>query len=224
MFTKRVVGDGDPADAATPKPIKGGGRAALGLGNAYLWRGPYLVELTYNDETAGEAGLKSASEKLLPPLVVAIGDKLPGDTTPPAVALLPADGKIPLGERFETKDLLGVDGLGAGAIGYYQAGDKRFRMAALPRADADQAKDLISTMLKLPGATKDKHLVDGGVRFMHKDGDGPAVEWVFARHGKDVLGVGDEPRAMKPGATAEEHAKMSLSADDKAERLRNAFK
>jgi hypothetical protein len=224
MFTKRVVGDGDPAEPTTPREIKGGGRAALGLGNAYLWRGPYLVELTYNDETAGEAQLKATSEKLLPSLVAAVGDKLPGDTTPPAVGLLPADEKIPLGERFETKNVLGIDGLGVGAIGYYKRGDKRYRMVALPRGDVDQAKDLISTMLRLPGASKDKLLGDGGVRFMHKDGEGSAVEWVFARKGKDVLGVGDEPRAMKPGATADEHAKVCLSADEKTERLKAALK
>ncbi|HVY44674.1 MAG TPA: DUF6599 family protein [Minicystis sp.] len=220
MFTKRVVGDGDPADAATPRPIPGGGRAALGLGNAYLWRGPYLVELTYNDETAGEAALKAASDKLLPPLVAAIGAKLQGDTTPPGVALLPAQDRIPLGERYVTKDVLGIGGVGPGAIGYYKAGEKRFRMAALPRGDADQAKDVIATMLKLPGAAREKHLLGGGVRLMHKDGDGPAVEWVFARKGKDVVGIGDEPRALKPGATPDEHAKVSLTADEKMQRLK----
>src|SRR5579871_1476769 len=79
MFTRRVVGDGDPADESTPHAIEGGGAAALGLGNAYLWRGLYLVELTYNNETAAEAAIKTASDKLLPPLVKEMGSRIPGE-------------------------------------------------------------------------------------------------------------------------------------------------
>jgi hypothetical protein len=222
MFTKRVVGDGDPIDTAS-KPTPATGRAALGVGNAYVWRGEYLVELTYNDETLAEDALKATSEKLLPPLVVAVSERLPGAATPPAVALLPR-GCLPLGERYVTKDLLGIEGVGGGVFGYYRDGDKRFRFAAMPRADEEQAKDVIATMLKLGGATKEKYIGDGAVRVMRKDGDGPAVEWIFARVGKNVVGVGDEPRAVKSGATAEELAKVSLSKDEKIAKLKAALK
>jgi hypothetical protein len=224
MFTKRVVGDGDPADDVTPKPIPGGGAAALGLGNAYLWRGLYLAEITYNDETAAEAAIKSNSEKLLPPLVAAIGEKLPGDTAPPGAAALPKDDLIPLGQRFVTKDLLGVEGVGSGLFGYYKSGEKRYRVAVLVRADADQAKDAIGTFMKLAGAAKEKHLGDGAVRFMRKEGDGAAVEWVFAHKGAALVGVGDELRVLKPGTTAEQAAKVSLTKDEKIDRLKKALK
>jgi hypothetical protein len=221
MFTRRVVGDGDPADDSTPHPIEGGGAAALGLGNAYLWRGLYLAELTYNNETAAEAAMKAAGEKLLPPLIKEMGARIPGDAAlPPAAAALPKEGLLPLGVRFHTKDLLGVEGVGAGAFGYYKAGAKRWRVASVVRADTDQAKDVLSTLAKRPGATREKNLGDGAVRAMLKDGESAPVEWVFARAGKQVLGVGDEPRVLRAGQTADEHAKVTLTKDEKVERLK----
>jgi hypothetical protein len=224
MFTKRVVGDGDPADDSTPKPIAGGGAAALGLGNAYLWRGLYLAELTYNDEASAEAAIKAASDKLLPKLVAAMGEKMPGETQPPGAAALPKEDLLPLGQRYVTKDLLGVDGVGAGLLGYYKSGGKRYRVAALVRGDADQAKDTINTFAKLEGAAKEKYVADGAVRFMRKEGESPPIEWVFAYKGSTVLGIGDEMRVLKAGTTAEEHAKVSLTKDEKIEKLKRALK
>lgn len=221
MFTRRVVGDGDPADEATPRPIPGGGAAALGVGNAYVWRGAYLAEVTYNNEAVAEAAIKVASERLLPGIIKDLGDRLPGEAAlPPSAAALPAEGLIPLGRRFVTKDLLGVDGLGPGAFGYYRTGSKRYRVASLVRADVDQAKDILSTLSKLPGASREKRIGEGAVRLMHNDGAGAPVEWFFARRGKLVLGIGDEPRALRSTMTADEHAKVSLTKDEKIDRLK----
>ena len=221
MFTKRVVGENDPAGEDTPKATEGGGAAALGLGNAYLWRGTYLAEITYNDEAAAEPAIKAAGERLLPPLVKEIGDKLPGETTLPApVAALPKENLVPLGIRYVTKDLLGVDGVGGGAFGYYKDGEKRWRVAALARADADQAKDVLQSLSKVTGSTREKNIGEGAVRFMHKEAEGPASEWIFARAGKTVLGIGDEPRVLRTGMTAEETGKVTLGKDDKIERLK----
>jgi hypothetical protein len=221
MFTRRVVGDGDPASDATPRAIEGGGAAALGVGNAYLWRGLYLMELTYNNETAAEAAMRAAGEKILPPLVKEMGGKLPGEAAlPPAAAALPKEGMVPLGVRFVTKDLLGDAGVGAGAFGYYRAGDKRFRVASLARADGDQARDVLSTLAKLPGATREKGVGEGAVRLMRKEGTAAPVEWFFAQRGKSVLGVGDEVRVLRAGMTADEHARVSLTKEEKIERLK----
>ncbi|MGK4006389.1 DUF6599 family protein [Sorangium sp. So ce1036] len=221
MFTKRTVGDGDPADEATPRPIEGGGAAAMGIGNAYLWRGQYLAEITYNDEALAEATLKAASEKVLPGLVKEMGEKLPGEPSlPPAALALPGDSRIPLGIRYETRDVLGVDGAGPGAFGYYKEGDKRYRVLAVVRDDVDQAKDVLSTLAKQPGAVREKGIGGGAVRLMHKEGEGPATEWLFARADKAVYGVGDESRVLRNGMTADEHAKVTLEKDAKAARLK----
>ena len=116
--------------------------------------------------------------------------------------------------------MLGVDGVGPGAFGYYRAGAKRWRVASVVRADAEQAKDVLSTLGKVPGASKEKGVGDGAVRLMRKDGESAPLEWVFARVGKAVLGVGDEPRVLRPGQTAEEHARVTLSKEEKIERLK----
>jgi hypothetical protein len=223
MFTKRVVGDGDPADEASPRPIEGGGAAALGVGNAYLWRGLYLAELTYSDESAAEAALRAAGEKLLPPLVKEMGAKLPGEAALPAAAALPKDKLLPLGIRYVIKDALGAPGAGGGAFGYYKDGTKRHRVLSLVREDEDQAKDVLASFGKVAGATKEKGVPGGLVRLMHKEGDAPPSEWVLARAGKTIFGVGDEPRALQAGMTAEEHAKVSLSKDEKIERLKKVL-
>lgn len=220
MFTQRVVGDNDPADDATPKPTAGGGAAALGLGNAYLYRGQYLAELTYTNEAANEAQIRAAGERILPALVKEIGDKLPGEAAlPKAAALLPTDERLPLGVRFVHKDVLGVAGVGPGALGYYKTGDKRYRVASLVRADADQAKDVIETLAKVAGAAKDKTLGDGAVRLSKTDAGSP-TDWVFARVGSRVIGVGDEARVRRASASADDHAKVSLTKDEKVARLK----
>lgn len=221
MFTKRVVGDGDPAGEDTPRAIPGGGAAALGVGNAYLWRGAYLVELTYNDETAAEPAIKSASDKLLVPLVKEIGDKLPGEIDPPAsIGALPKDKLLPLGNRLVTKDVFDIAGAGPGAYGYYRDGDKRYRYVIMARADEEQAKDTLATLGKQSGATKEKGLGDGGVHFMSKEGEGPTTEWFVARTGSRLIGIGDEVRVLRSGMTADEAGKVSLSKDDKIARLK----
>lgn len=224
MFTKRVVGDGDPAGEDTPRAIAGGGAAALGVGNAYLWRGAYLVEMTYNDETAAEAAIKASSDKLLAPLAKDIGDKLPGDTALPAsAAALPKDKLLPLGIRLATKDAFDIAGAGPGAFGYYRDGDKRYRFVSMIRADDEQAKDTLATLSKEPGATKEKGTGDGAVRFMRKEGEGVTTEWLIARSGARLLGIGDEARALRNGMSADEVNKVSVGKDDKAVRLKAAL-
>ncbi|EYF01709.1 DUF6599 family protein [Chondromyces apiculatus] len=224
MFTKRVVGDGDPADEATPRPLDAGGAAALGLGNAYLWRGLYLAEITYSDESAAEAVLKVASDKALPPLVKEMGEKLPGEVTLPSAAdRLPKENRLPLGIRYALKDILGVDGVGGGAFGYYRDGEKRYRVLALVREDADQAKDTLASFAKQPGATREKGIEGGIVRVMHKEGEAAPTEWLLARANKMVIGVGDESRVLRAGMTAEEHAKVSLTREEKLKRLKTTL-
>lgn len=224
MFTKRTVGDGDPVDEATPRPIEGGGTAALGLGNAYLWRGQYLAEITYNDGSMAEAALKSASDKVLPGLVKEMGAKLPGETALlPAAAALPKENLLPLGIRYVVKDVLDVDGAGAGAFGYYREGEKRYRVLVVVRSDVDQAKDVLTSFAKLPGAGREKGIGDGAVRLMHKEGESAPTEWLFARADKAVYGLGDEVRVLRSGMTAEEHAKVSLGKEEKAARLKKVL-
>ena len=220
MYTKRVVGERDPAHPDTAKPIEGGGSAALGIGNAMIWRGPYLVELTVNDSNASMKQMRQRSDALLPPLVKAIGGKLSGATElPRAAALLPTAQRLPLGIRQHTKALLGVKGVGGGAFGYYQDGKRRYRMLSIVKDDVAQAKDAMGSLKKVPGALKDKTLVQEAVSFMVQDG-GAQAQWLVVRDKRRIIGIGDEPRVLRAGMSADEHATVTLTMDDKRAALK----
>jgi len=222
MFTKRVVGDGDPADPATPTPIPGGGAAALGVGNALVWRGAHLVELTLNDDQASEPVLRAEGQKVLPPLVQEIGAALPGATElPEAARRLPAAGRLPMGIRYVRGPLLApAKGATDGAFGYYADGARRWRIAAIVRGDAAQAKDVMRSLLEVPGATKEKGLGEEAVVLTIEEAKGLAATWVFARKGAEVLGVGDEIRVLRGGEPPEERGAKGIDRAAKIEKLK----
>ena len=222
MFTLRVVGDGDPAGEAAPKPIDAPFQGAVGVNNAYVLRGPHLAELVLTDETAGsEAALRAAAQRHVLPLAKDIGDKLPGDLAPPpAAAALPVASRLPLGVRYHTTDMFGIAGAGPGAVGYYREGDKRYRAVALLRPDADQAKDLIALFARQTGASREKAPNAGVVRFVvQPPGELPA-EWVVGRARGLVLGLGDEVRVVRDTMTSAERSRVLLSTKEKMEKLK----
>src|SRR5258708_29798021 len=143
MFTKRVVADGDPA-RATVRPLAAGAAGATSSSNAYLWRGAYLAELTFvtEDTKMTPEAMARANEQSTGAIAKDIGGKLPGSTDLlPAAAALPAASRLPLGIAYYPKDALGLRGVGPIAVGYYKEGDKRWRQAAMVRADAEGAKE-----------------------------------------------------------------------------------
>lgn len=220
MFTKRVVADGDPAETA-PRKLEAGAAGAIGTGRAYVWKGAYLAELQYTNEQETPAEMKASSDKVLSPLAKDLGGKLPGEASlPPAAAKLPDEGQVPLGISYATRDSLGVRGAGASAEGFYKEGDKRFRIVSFTRGDADQAKDVLKTFAKLKGATEEKGLGDGAVHVMLGEKDGPKIEWLLARSGSQVLGIGDEVHVLTAEMAPAEQAKLSLSREEKSARLK----
>jgi len=201
FFTKRVVADGDPADSA-PKQIAAGGVGALGTGIAYVWRGDLVAELSYANEQETPDQIRATSGKVLPELAQQIGTHLPGEVNPlPAVRLLPQERLLPMGISYQHRDALGIAGLGGGAVGYYQDGTERYRVIGLARTDEDSAKDVISTLKKLPGAKLQKDLGFDAVTFSTREAEGaPQAEWLAGRNGSNVIIVGDEPLKLKAGA------------------------
>jgi hypothetical protein len=200
FFTKRVIADGDPADG-TPKELPAGAEGALGTGIAYVWRGELVAELSYANELETPDQLKATSAKVLPELARQVGDHLPGDVNPlPSVRLLPTERLVPMGISYAHRDVLGVAGLGSGAVGYYQDGSERYRIVGLSRADEDSAKDVLGTLKKLPGAKGQKDLGFDAVAFSTREADGaPQAEWLAGRSGSSVIIVGDEPLKLKSG-------------------------
>jgi hypothetical protein len=200
FFTKRVVADSDPVEAA-PAALDAGGAGAIGTGIAYVWRGRYVAELSYTNEEETPDQLKSSSQHVLPGLARSLGDKLTGDKQPPeAVRALPEQDRVRLGVSFDPNDVLEIKDAGPGAVGYYQHEASRWRVLSIVRSDEAAAQDIMRTLARQPAAKRvDKQL--NALRFpLRTDDSGAPQYWVVARKGVRIIGVGDEPYA---GATAQ---------------------
>ena len=220
MYTLRVVA-GDPAEPSTPKPFAAGAAGAIGTGRAYVWRGQHLVELQYVNEQEAPAELAKSSDTILRIVGKDIGTKLPGPlTAPPAAQALPEANRLPNGIVFQPKDILGWNGVGPGALGFYKDGDRRWRTLAIFKDDADQAKDAFKTIKSKPGSLpvaamgdEAAHVVVGG------QGGAPKVEFLVARKGNAIWGIGDEEYALRGGG-AEKEQKARLSKDEAIAKLK----
>jgi hypothetical protein len=221
FFTKRVVADADPVEAA-PTKLAAGGAAASGTGIAYVWRGEHVVELSYTNELESPDQLKQSAERAILPIAKAVGEKLPGDKEPPKpVAALPPESLVPLGVSFTTSDVLDVAGVGPGAVGFYKSGAKRWRVLSIVRPDEEAAKDVIKTLKKAPGAKPLKgQSFDGLVLERRADDASPKITWVIGRKAEKVFGLGDEEHVLSSDQAAAEAAKVSLTEAEKLERLK----
>lgn len=210
MYTLRVVA-GDPAEPSTPKPLDAGAAAAIGTGRAYVWRGQHLVELQYVNEQEAPAELAKSSATILDAIGKEIGHKLPGPMTLPAAAeALPAAGRIPNGIVFQPKDVLGWNGVGPGALGFYKDGDRRWRTLAIFKGDADQAKDAFKTIKSKPGTLPVAGVGDEAAHVVVPgQGGGPKVEFLVARKGSAVWGVGDEEYALREAGDGAQKARLT---------------
>lgn len=224
MFTMRVVA-GDPADPSSPRPLVAGGAGAIGTGRAYVWRGPHLVELQYNNETESPEQLTKSSEAILTALGKEIGTKLPGGAEAPKSAMaLPKAGLLPNGILFSPKDVLGVSNLGAGAQGFYKEGEKRYRVLSIARDDADQAKDAMKTLRSRPGALPVKDVGDEAVEFVLASAPtAPKLSFVAARKGAQVFAVGDEEYAVRNAGGADKEKAARIAKDDAIAHLKALF-
>lgn len=218
MFTKRVVADADPSEARAPRIVEGGGAAAMGSGRGYVWRGSHLVELTYINEQESPDELVKSANAVLPKVARGVGEKLSGDKAlPRAAAALPTADRIKTGLRFYMKDPLGLGPLGPSAVGYYKKGTKRFRLLSVPADDVGSAKDAFAVVKKRPGSTSVSKLGDEAVLILAGgEADAPKTEWIIARKGALVVGMGDEEFAMKGDVPLDQQSGVRL---DKAEKI-----
>ncbi|MEO7093132.1 MAG: DUF6599 family protein [Polyangiales bacterium] len=245
LFTYRAIAnvDPDPAVAAAAKrrptrAIPGGGAAALGNAQAFLWKGNVLVELTYNADPSSSLEKATAeADVLLPLFVQAIGDKIVGSLDLPLdVRLLPteAEGRLPLGVDYVPSKYARPEGKGdafklsvAGgyATAYLKEGIKRARVLAYARDDIDSARDAMAVFQKLPGALilKEKDLGDDSVHFSFAIGSGGPgaegkAEGIAVRKGRIVLAIIDEEFAL--GDPAKKDAYPRYTKEEKIAKLR----
>ena len=220
FFTKRVIADGDPLRVA-PKPLDTGGQGALGTGISYVWRDQYVAELSYANELEAPAQLKASSARVLPAIAKALGVKLPGDTTlPKAAAALPTADRIPLGVAYQQKGVLGVEGAGSGAIGYYAQGTTRWRVAVLERPDEAASKDTLKTIAQaLSGQRLKKANYSMHRLQIQPDESSATTEWVMGTNGSQVVAIGDEELVLSPDQSDEQQKPLKLSFEAKSQRL-----
>jgi len=213
MFTKRVIADADPAGAQAPKPIAAGGAGALGSGRGYAWKGAYLVELTYINEQESREEIIHSSEAIVTAVAKEIGQRLPGSADKPAAArALPEANMVPNGIQYFPKNPPGLTNAGPAAIGYYRDGEKRYRLVAIARDDADQAKDTMKAIKGRPGTLPLAQVGDEGAQIVLQAPDRPKAEYLFARRGALVGGITDEELVAADAAR--------LTKDEKTARLR----
>jgi hypothetical protein len=125
-----------------------------------------------------------------------------------------------MGILYAPKDVLGIEGAGAGATGFYKSGDKRYRVLSITRDDVDQAKDVLKTFSKVRGSREEKGIGEDAYRVVLKDKDGGKLEWVVARSGKRIVGIGDEEFIVQPAMARAQRQKICLSREDKASHLK----
>jgi hypothetical protein len=221
MFTKRVVADGDPA-RATVRPLQAGAVGASSSSNAYVWRGQYLVELTFVTEDAKMTpeAMARANDQSTGAIARDIGSRLPGAAEAPGpAAALPIASRIPLGVSYHPKDALGLRAIGPIAVGYYKDGDKRWRSVAMSR-DVEGAKEVFRAFKLRPGAAAVKGLGDEAVQIVVQEAPERAkAEYVVARKGSLVAGIGDEELVLDPTTPAEKQAPLRLTRDEKMAKL-----
>jgi hypothetical protein len=220
FFTRRLVGGADPLDRA-PKALHAGTAGGMGAGSATVWRGVHVAELVYTNELEPTERVIELGRAALAPIAQAIGEALPGEKVIPAAArALPANDRVPMGVRYEVRDVLGVTGAGGGALGYYQSGKQRWRVLSIAAPDQASAKDVLETLQKGTGATREKGLTFKALRFaLSSGGEGPKAEWFVARSAEKVFGVGDEEYVLTSGTPAEQLALLKLNREQKLERL-----
>jgi hypothetical protein len=222
MFTKRVVADGDPA-GATVKPAAFGAVGATSSSNAYVWRGSYLVELTFVTEDTKMTPEEMATQNAHATGAIAaeIGARLPGPTDlPPAAAALPPAMRLPLGIAYHPKEALGVSGVGPAAVGYYKDGDQRWRDVAVFRADTEGAKEVFRAFKLKPGSLPVKGVGDEAVQVVVQEApDRAKAEYIVARRANLVAAVGDEELVLDPATPSDKQITLKLTHDEKLAKL-----
>jgi len=222
MFSKRVVADSDPARASV-QPLDAGGAGAMSSSNAYVWRGPYLAELTFVTEDAKMTpeAMAVANERSTGSIAREIGSKLPGPLEPPGgAALLPVASRLPLGIGYYPKDALGLTAIGPVAVGFYKDGEKRWRTVAIARSDAASAGEVFRAFKLRPGSTPLKGVGDEAAQVVLQEAaDRAKADYVVARKGALVAAVGDEELVLDPGTPSDKLAPRKLTKDEKLQKL-----
>jgi len=218
-FTRVVLGEQDPA-VLTATPLDEGSlvQRADGL---FACRGREMLWLQRADESTTALGREQLALATLPGLARSILAQLGApEPLPAAVQRLPQLARIPLGVRLLLGEAFGVAGIGPSALGYYQDGSKRWRVAALVRPDAESAQDVMSTLEHQADGRRIENAPLEALRLSARSaGTEPALSWVIGRRAEVVYGIADEET---PIVALRELAPSGLSLQEKLSKLLGA--
>jgi hypothetical protein len=219
-FTERLLGERDPAGLSA-RPLEAPGVAVLDGERADAWFGRFVVSVLYGDESVPSGQRAADAADRLPEVVRRVLAVLPNEPDlPMAVQKLPSDHRLPLGARLLLGDALGVPGIGAGAIGYYKDGEKRWRVLAVVRPDAESARDVLGTLSQSPAVRPIRNAPLEAFAFTERRlPNEPNVGWVVGQRQEVIYGVGDEATALPELMSAEREAAVKLSLLDKLVKL-----
>jgi len=221
-FTRLLVGDADPTELDATALDDG---SLVRLGSSLLgWRGREVLLLTLVDEDLPPDRREASAAQTLPELARAVLSKR-GEAmaAPAAVQRLPDAERIALGVRFLLADAFGVAGLGPSARGYYQAGEKRWRVLAIARPDAESAEDVMQSLRRRPDAHPLANAPLEALELTERRLPGePQLGWLIARRGDVVLGIGDEAHVLPEFMPAAAEAMVKLSRQEKLAKLLGA--
>jgi hypothetical protein len=125
------------------------------------------------------------------------------------VKLLPEAGRYPLGTGLELKDVFGAKNVGPAAIGYYHAGDTRWRIIAIPKESADQAKAALAAFKTAGAGQALAGVGDEALTVKLPAESGTKLDAAFARSGSTVFGAIDDELAKTHATPDELKAKLS---------------
>ena len=129
---------------------------------------------------------------------------------------MPAASQLPLGVAYYPSGGLGLAGVGPMAVGYYKDGERRWREIAVVSAAVDAAKETFRAFKLKPGSVPLKGMGDEASLVVLQEGpDRARAEYVVARRGTFVEGVGDEELVLDPATPASKQASLKLTRDEK---------
>ncbi len=207
FFTRRIIGDGLPSDV-TVSPLEVEGRAAIGPGVLYVWRGKQVVELSYVSEVETPAEVEENSRHILKRMATSIASLLIGSTSPNrGVSTLEAMKPPKFGVVVRSDGLLGMLGTGDYANAFFEADSEGFphRLVTAQRRDEAAASDLIKYLARSFPSKKFKATKIHRIRW---SGEGrPPQTWYFTQRDNLVLGVGPLDRVDAPSTSSPESRK-----------------
>lgn len=220
FLTDRTLGAVDPVELEVTALTVGAMGGQMGQVARFV-QGRHVVELIYANPRENLQRSLASARQVLPELAAAFAKRLgTRGALPAAVQSLPGEWRLPFGVKYQLDDALGVHGAGAAATGFYRNGRKRWRVLSVVREDADAARDVDRTLQRVVGYHKSKNSPYGSFQLRFALEGGLTEEWVLARLGNRLWGVGDEARLLTPNLTEPERQEICLTRDEKLEQLR----